>query len=86
MSDPATKELNELPAAMIDLSKLPKRVQSAVGADISRSIASRLDLTKGPIIIGELDPSIWGFIQPDFFDEGEIPDGLRTFLERGLNR
>ena len=48
----------------IDLSHLPKDVQEAVGSELALSIAKNMKLTSKPVLIGRLDPGIYGYIQP----------------------
>lgn len=49
----------------IDLSHLPKGVQDAVGAELATSIVKSLKLGSKPVIVGKLDPGIYGYVMPD---------------------
>lgn len=48
----------------VDLSHLPKGIQDAVGTELAASIAKNLKLGKAPVVIGKLDPGIYGIVAP----------------------
>ena len=49
----------------VDLSHLPRGIQDAVGTELAVSIAKNLKLGKTPVVIGKLDPGLYGVVLPD---------------------